>query len=203
MADFEFGGCLYATRNKLLAAIAEEFMTAGGANSVETMLHDFPDQSDDELAGECIEGWGLDTPGEDDDPSSMTRWGVTRTDIATAIGEFRRSLVPPTEPDKPDLGPATKKMLDLCSSHITHADMEILQDRPCHVIPRTVPHAYGAIMFVCADEIPEQLAKLRTRGYSDAFVALFELVCQQDDGWMLINFDADAPQTAGLPVFDW
>lgn len=46
----------------MLAAIASEFLSAGGLNSVEDQREALAAQTDADLAAECISGWGLDQP---------------------------------------------------------------------------------------------------------------------------------------------
>ena len=89
----EFAGCLYNNRTALLAAVAETWLTASGGNSAAEILA-MP-ESDEALAAECVEGWGLDQPRDQDDAESesqLERWDVSEAELAAAMGEYRASL---------------------------------------------------------------------------------------------------------------
>jgi hypothetical protein len=85
---YKFGGNLYPTRTGMIRGAVYDWWTADGANS--------PDQVDaigcslDGLAeaDEMIEGWGLDVPGDDGDPSWVAEHSITREELADTITEF-------------------------------------------------------------------------------------------------------------------
>lgn len=56
---YEFQGALYRCEREMLDAIAETWLSAGGANSAETQREFLKTVSTDKLADECIEAWGL------------------------------------------------------------------------------------------------------------------------------------------------
>lgn len=58
----EFQGALYRTTNEMLTAIASEFLSAGGLNSLEDQREALAAESDADLAAECISEWGLGEP---------------------------------------------------------------------------------------------------------------------------------------------
>ena len=53
-------GTAYQTKRDYYAAIARDWLSAGGLNSRQFVRETFADTSDDELADEVIEGWSLD-----------------------------------------------------------------------------------------------------------------------------------------------
>jgi len=91
--NLEFGGCLYNNRTALLAAVAETWLTAGGANSAAEILA--MTESDEALAAECVKAWDLDQPRDMDDAEAESRlaaWDVSQADLAAAISAYRASL---------------------------------------------------------------------------------------------------------------
>lgn len=86
----EFQCTLFSSQHQMLAAIAYEYVTAGGANSAEVV--------DDIIAGgmtaasaaaEAIDGFGLDQADHfDDKPSHMDENGYTAADLEGAMAEF-------------------------------------------------------------------------------------------------------------------
>jgi len=88
----EFGSFLYRTTTDMLDAIAEEWLSAGGANSEEMQRAFLADASDTELAIEAIDGWGLDLPGDFGEPSHMEFNEYAADDLAAAFGRLRARL---------------------------------------------------------------------------------------------------------------
>ena len=91
---YEFQSNLHRTLDSMLAAIAYEFMTGGGANSPE-VIDCFAHQDPSALAAECIEGWGLGQADGREDPfseepaqSHMDEHGYDASDLADAIADF-------------------------------------------------------------------------------------------------------------------
>lgn len=92
MTRNEFGGFLYRTTTDMLDAIAEEWLSAGGANSEEMQRSFLAEASDAELAIEAIDGWGLDLHGDFDEPSHMEFNEYTASDLAAAFGRLRERI---------------------------------------------------------------------------------------------------------------
>jgi hypothetical protein len=92
MVRNEFQNSLFRTTADMLDAIAEEWLSAGGANS-EEMQRAFLDESTDaELAIEAIDGWGLDRHGDFGEPSHMEFNEYTTSDLAAAFARLRARL---------------------------------------------------------------------------------------------------------------
>jgi hypothetical protein len=94
MASSQFQSMLYRTRREMLDAIAHEWLTAGGLNTPD-IVADIND-SDVDLAAECIKGWGLDQTGEhhfDDgpEPSHMVEHDYDADDLAGAFSRVRNA----------------------------------------------------------------------------------------------------------------
>jgi hypothetical protein len=58
--SWTFQGIAYQTKRDYYAAIAQEWLSAGGANSRRYIRETFFHATDEELADEVIEGWSLD-----------------------------------------------------------------------------------------------------------------------------------------------
>jgi hypothetical protein len=84
MAQNEFGGMLYPTRAAMLAAVAEDFITAQGRNAQDEVARACT-RGAAALVDECIEGWGLDQPRDSDESSWMDRQGVARDELVEAF----------------------------------------------------------------------------------------------------------------------
>lgn len=95
MPSYEFGGTLFRTPREMCRSIAEDWMTAGGHNPHRDIRKSLSD-SDEQLADECISGWGLNQPPEDAWPNQAPTWmeqrGVDRADIIAAFADFRRAF---------------------------------------------------------------------------------------------------------------
>jgi hypothetical protein len=89
MAKHEFQSTLYRTHAQMLDAIAESWLEAGGLNSEADVAAALRTQTDEELAAEVIEAWGLDQPGDDEEPSHMDREGYDEAELADGFGRFR------------------------------------------------------------------------------------------------------------------
>ena len=103
MTKFEIGGVLYRNWRDAIDAIAEEWITAGGANSDADVAEAFATMTDEQLAAECIDGWRLDEerhderndewdPEDEESPrylSVMTRDEWDAADRADAFGRQR------------------------------------------------------------------------------------------------------------------
>lgn len=88
MIRYEFQSVLYRTETEMLAAIAGEWISAGGQNTISDQHRFFIENTDEELAAECIDGWGLDVAG-DGSPSHMEFNGYSLSDLARAFGGLR------------------------------------------------------------------------------------------------------------------
>jgi len=89
---YEFQNTIYRTSADLLDAIAYEWLTAGGLNGPDVIKELQANQTDAELARECVKGWGLDEPFDDDaDPphSWMDERGITEEDLVEAFNQYR------------------------------------------------------------------------------------------------------------------
>lgn len=92
---YEFGSSLYRNPREMCDAVAEQWLSAGGANDLADMLQFLNQMTDAQLADECIEGWGLNQPVDSDDPESPT-WlaarDTDRDDLITAFQVLRDNL---------------------------------------------------------------------------------------------------------------
>lgn len=97
MARNEFQGSLYRTHSQMLYAIAETWLEAGGLNDREIVARGLSEMTDEQLAVEVIEAWGLGQTDGDDlygepSPSHMDREGYDADDLAEAFAWFRASF---------------------------------------------------------------------------------------------------------------
>lgn len=83
--NYEFQSSLYRTPSELAAAIAGEWLCAGGANTREFMIDTLKSYSDADMADECIEGWGFTT-------EWMESRGIDRDKIINAFADLRISF---------------------------------------------------------------------------------------------------------------
>jgi hypothetical protein len=68
--SYKFGDVLYDTSRDYYAAIAQEWLSAGGQNSRQFVRETFAEETDEDLADEVLELWEFDgEPGFD--PSSL------------------------------------------------------------------------------------------------------------------------------------
>lgn len=89
MTRYEFQSTAYRNADQMLVAIAGEWLSAGGMNDDDEHAKILATNTDDELAAECISGWGLDVTGYDGEPSHMDFNGYTATDLAAAFHGLR------------------------------------------------------------------------------------------------------------------
>jgi len=93
--DYEWGDTLFRTRNEMLDAIAEAWVTARGHASPAETLRNFHEATDAELAAAAIDGWGLDQPRgrrfslDDERPSHMVECGYSVEDLTAAFTRVR------------------------------------------------------------------------------------------------------------------
>ncbi len=82
MTNLEFQGTLFRCTRDLANGIAGEWITAGGLNTDADIRGFFASSTDESLADDCINGWGLDAEwlGERD---------IDRSDIVAAMGRTR------------------------------------------------------------------------------------------------------------------
>ena len=92
--SWTFQGTAYQTKRDYYAAIARDWLSAGGLNSRQFVRETFAETSDDELADEVIEGWSLDGQQPPFD----------RDDIAQAFADYRKIVeVSPVAADNASL----------------------------------------------------------------------------------------------------
>ena len=77
----QFAGMLFDTHEKLVEAVAQEFMMAGGINSPDQITDILNDMSDTDLAAEALGMWQIAN--------------VTHVELTEAISRFRA--------DRPDM----------------------------------------------------------------------------------------------------
>ena len=88
--SWTFQGVAYRTARDYYAAIAHDWLSAGGLNSRQFVRETFAETSDDELADEVIEGWSLDGQ-----QPPFERDGLTQ-----AFADYRQSVeASPVEKD--------------------------------------------------------------------------------------------------------
>lgn len=87
MVRNQFNGTLYRTTTDMLDAIAEEWLSAGGANGIDFQRAVLDELSDDELAAEVITEWKLD--GRNDEEPHMEFNEYSASDLAAAFGRLR------------------------------------------------------------------------------------------------------------------
>jgi hypothetical protein len=80
--SWTFQGTAYQTKRDYYAAIARDWLSAGGLNSRQFVRETFAETSDDELGDEVIEGWSLDGQQPPFD----------RDDIAQAFADYRKTV---------------------------------------------------------------------------------------------------------------
>lgn len=103
-----------------------------------------------------------------------------------------------------DLASATKRMIDLSTSHMTKGDSQLMlrAEHSQTGLPRIVSHEYGWIVFVSSDASSEYAKAMELFGFSPDFVRIYMAAASVGGDVMLINFDSDAPVVEGLPTFD-
>lgn len=92
MTGYEFQSSLYRTQREMLDAIAEAWITAGGSNAAAEVAETLATTTDDALAAETIEGWGLDQRRDDEIPAHTERHGYTAADLTAAYARFRSAV---------------------------------------------------------------------------------------------------------------
>lgn len=94
--SFEFQGCLYPSRGYMLDVLAEEWITAHGHNSHRDEIKMVLQNTDQHIAEECIQLWGLDQRIDDGfgntQPSHMEKNRYTVEDLVEAIARFREKF---------------------------------------------------------------------------------------------------------------
>ena len=93
--SYEWGDTLFRTRDEMLDAIAEAWVTARGHASPAETRRNFDEATDAELAAAAIDGWGLDQPRgrrfslDDERPSHTVAHKYTAADLAEAFARVR------------------------------------------------------------------------------------------------------------------
>ena len=80
---YDFQGCLYRTRYDLAAAVAGEWLSAGGANSLAEIAAIADD--DAEIVDEIIVGWELT-------PQWLETRSIDRSMLVRAVREYRAQV---------------------------------------------------------------------------------------------------------------
>lgn len=86
----EFAGTLYRTTTDMLDAIAEEWLSAGGASGIDFQRAFLAELSDDEAAAAVIKEWKLDRCF--DEKPHMELNGYTASDLAAAFARLRARI---------------------------------------------------------------------------------------------------------------
>jgi hypothetical protein len=76
---YEFGSMLYRNSRDMHVAMAEEWLSAGGANHRDDMLESLAAMSDEALADEAIEAWTLDENEDFDRSDFLAAWADVRS----------------------------------------------------------------------------------------------------------------------------
>jgi hypothetical protein len=83
MATYEFQSVLYPTWSAMVDAVAYEWLSAGGANNLESMREEAA-RGAACLTAECIDGWGLDRQ-DDDGADWMSSRDMTQENLQAAF----------------------------------------------------------------------------------------------------------------------
>lgn len=85
--SYEFQNILHRSAAAMAAAIAEEWLTAGGANTTAVIREEIlPGATAESLADEAIEGWGLDQPDQEREGKTwMEARDTERADLVAAF----------------------------------------------------------------------------------------------------------------------
>jgi len=89
MSSNEFQGISYETRADMLDTIAEAYITGGGMWD-ENAYRVLAENTDSDLAAECVTDWGLAERLEDG-RSHMQENEYTQDDLAEAIARYREA----------------------------------------------------------------------------------------------------------------
>jgi len=94
----------------------------------------------------------------------------------------------------------------LTTAHITKMDAALLEDLAKEDdanLPRVQNHKHGWLVFVVSDKAVNQqrLAALKDKGFSAAFVRLYNLAFKQD--FSILDFDSAGELLGGLRHFNW
>ena len=90
MVRNEFACTLYRTTTDMLDAMAEAWLSGGGACSEETQREFLAESSDAELAADAIAGWKLD--GRQGEEPHMEINEYSASDLAAAFGRLRERI---------------------------------------------------------------------------------------------------------------
>jgi hypothetical protein len=88
MTQFEFQSTLFRTSSEMHRAIADSYMSAGGANDDETIRSFLSECSDAELTAECEQEWEL---AEFDDDGDRSMPDYNRAELREAFEDLRQS----------------------------------------------------------------------------------------------------------------
>lgn len=99
MTTYEFQATLHRNLAEMLNHVAEAWITADGDADAEFVRSVLAEQTDEELAREAIDNWGLDQVADMPDEGSlshMARADYTVEQLAEAFGRYRQSLTAQT-----------------------------------------------------------------------------------------------------------
>jgi hypothetical protein len=105
MTKYLFQGTLHRTRDEMLAAIAEAWITGGGNNGPEGIAGFIADgHTGASMARECIDDWGLDEEEDDQDEeygaTFMEFMDFDESDLAAAMSRYLTDFALAMEPRK-------------------------------------------------------------------------------------------------------
>ena len=94
---YEFQNFLFRSQGDMLRAMAETWLSSDGSTSEEGQREILAEQTNEQLAAECIEGWGLDEGGDvgsepwelEDERSHMAFNGYDAGMLAAAFADLR------------------------------------------------------------------------------------------------------------------
>ena len=87
---YEFGSTLYRNLNEMIAAIADEYITARGSNGTEAVFELLSEMPDSLLAADCIEGFGLNMRDDEGNPSHAEFNEYNDENLEAAFREMRQ-----------------------------------------------------------------------------------------------------------------
>lgn len=87
--SYEFQSTLFNTVSQMCNAIAGEWLSAGGSNGRDDIESALRDYTDDQLAAECMEGWGLDQEVGDEGQTWMESRGIDMDDLKAGFARVR------------------------------------------------------------------------------------------------------------------
>lgn len=99
MSGFEFQGLLYPSGRQILDNIAEVWLSGDGSNSADDQASILANSTDEELAAQCVTGWGLGQAEDGRDAeaeSHMKASGYSASDLTAAFGRLQARIATPS-----------------------------------------------------------------------------------------------------------